>query len=200
MAAAGLGPWEPLTPPEVAALFHECPRPWWIAGGIAIDAFVGRGDRREHGDLDVGLLARDQAAVRAAVLADWDLHCADPPGSLRPWHPGETLQEPVHDVWARESADGPWRFDISLNPADGDEWAYRRDARIRMPLVDLVFRVDGIPYLVPEVQLLFKSKGLRERDERDFEDAAPLLDAGRRRWLRDALHTCSPGHQWLSRL
>ena len=83
MSDFGLGSWDPLAPSEVAMLLEECRAPWWIAEGFAIDAYVGRFDRRPHGDLDVGLLGRDQEAIRAC-LSGWDLHCADPPGRLRP--------------------------------------------------------------------------------------------------------------------
>jgi len=37
-----LGPWDPLRPAEVAGLLDGCPIAWWIAGGYAVDAFVGR--------------------------------------------------------------------------------------------------------------------------------------------------------------
>ena len=53
---------------------------------------------------------------------------------------------------------------------------------------------------MPEVQLLFKAKTVRAKDERDFADAVPLLDDAQRQWLRDALQVAHPEHQWLSRL
>jgi hypothetical protein len=200
-AAAGLGRWDPLSPRDAADLLSASAAPWWIAGGYAIDAFLDRLDRRPHEDLDVGLLARDQQAIRAC-LAGWDLQCVDPPGTLRPWLPGEHLIEPIHDVWGREVAAGTWRLQLVLNPSDGDGdiWIYRRDARIRLPLSELVWRCEGIPYLVPEVQLLFKAKTLRSKDAQDFEDALPELADARRAWLRQALSLTAPGHPWLARL
>ena len=191
--------WDPLGPEDVAALFEACPVPWWIAGGYAIDAFVGRFDRRPHEDVDVGLLARDQLALRAC-LAEWDLYCADPPGTLRPWRPDEVLEEPIHDVWGRRDPDHPWRLALVLNTSASGEWTYRRDERIRRPLPELVWRSDGIPYLVPEVQLLFKSKTVRPKDEQDFEDSVPLLSRAQRRWLKEALELSHPGHRWSQRL
>jgi hypothetical protein len=65
---------------------------------------------------------------------------------------------------------------------------------------EVVFERDGIRYLVPEVQLLFKSKGMRPKDEHDFADAIPLLDRDQQAWLRDALQLMSPGHPWLTQL
>lgn len=194
-----LGRWDPLSPSEVAELFGGCAAPWWIAGGHAIDAFVDQTKRREHGDIDIGILARDQAVLRLH-LADWDLHCADPPGSLRPWRPGEILEEPVHDVWARERPGQPWRVQVLLNPAADGTWIYRRDTRIRRDLSELVWWSVGIPYMSPEVQLLFKSKAVLPKDERDFTDSLPLLSPSQRDWLREKLQLTQPTHAWLRQL
>ena len=83
-----------------------------------------------------------------------------------------------------------------LNEADGDDWVYRRDFRIRRALGALVWRRDGIPYLAPEVQLLFKAKASRARDEADFEATLPLLNDGQRQWLGDALALAEPTSPW----
>jgi hypothetical protein len=198
-ARLDLGNWDPLTPAEVDALLAGCAVRWWIAGGYAIDAFVGRYDRRPHEDVDVGLLAHEQDAIRAC-LGGWELFCADPPGTLRPWDTGEHLEEPIHDVWARPSPSEPWRLALVLNPGAGDTWSCRRDPRITRPLAEISFDRDGIRYLAPEIQLLFKSKSPRPKDELDFEDSAPLLVEAQREWLRDALELTHPSHSWLTRL
>src|SRR5579875_2563143 len=106
------GPWEPLTPPDVVRKFAGVTAPWWIAGGYAIELFVGK-PLRPHGDIDVLLLRRDQALIHE-VLAGWDIHAADPPGTLRPWPAGERLPEHVHDIFCRERPDGPWRMQLML--------------------------------------------------------------------------------------
>jgi hypothetical protein len=59
---------------------------------------------------------------------------------------------------------------------------------------------DGIPYMRPDVVLLFKAKHAREKDERDFALAAPRLGAERRSNLRRWLALVHPGHDWLARL
>jgi hypothetical protein len=58
---------------------------------------------------------------------------------------------------------------------------------------------NGIPYLAPEIVLLFKAKhAARDKDAADFARALPLLDAQRRQWLADALRIVHPGHDWLT--
>jgi hypothetical protein len=57
----------------------------------------------------------------------------------------------------------------------------------------------GIPYLAPEIVLLFKAKhAARGKDAADFARALPLLDGQRREWLADALRVVHPGHDWIT--
>ncbi|GAB2482933.1 hypothetical protein GCM10027187_58150 [Streptosporangium sandarakinum] len=190
--------WEPAPLMEVVRLFRELAAPWWVGGGHAVELAVGR-SWREHADVDIGLLRRDQHATRR-MLAGWDCHVADPPGTLRPWPVGETLPARAHDVWVREHAGGPWRFQLMLDESDGDEWVYRRDARIRRPLDSLTVAADGFRRLALEVQLLYKARGRRAKDEADFAEALPALTGAQRRWLDEALAVEHGAHPWRDRL
>jgi hypothetical protein len=195
-----LGAWEPLAPDEAARMFAPADFPWWIAGGWAIDLAIGRLSR-PHDDLDIQVLRDDQRAVQA-LLSGWDLHAADPPGALRPWEPAEMLPARVHDIWCRHAPGTPWRLQFMLADTDGETWIFRRDPRIRRPIAELTrHTADGIPYLAPEVQLLYKSRmPARPKDEHDFAAANPYLDADARAWLRAALALHAPDHPWLLRL
>ena len=57
-----------------------------------------------------------------------------------------------------------------------------------------------MPVLSPEIQLLYKSKGRREKDEVDFARVLPLLTEEEKEWLGQALQTVTPGHPWSNRL
>lgn len=185
--------WEPAGVAEVVGLFGGLDVPWWVAGGHAVELFVGR-SVREHGDIDVLLLRRDQLAVQRA-LAGWEWWAADPPGRLRRWSPGEVLPVGVHDVWCRPAADRPWRVQVMLDEADGDDWVSRRDPLVRRPVAELGLVRGGVPCLAPEVQLFYKAAARRAKDEVDFAVVAPLLSAERRAWLDGVL---PPGHPWRS--
>lgn len=201
VTAEVLGRWVPDRPEDVATIFAEADFPWWIAGGYAIELAVGH-ELRAHGDLDVLVLRRDQGLVRD-LLADWDLYVADPPGQgeLRPWRPGEVLQPPLHDIWCRHTPKAPWSVQLMLDEAEGTQWVSRRNPAIRLP-IDRLGRTSktGIPYLVPEVQLFYKAKATRNKDEADFEAVLPLLDAPARAWLAGAINVIVPDHPWLRRL
>ena len=83
-----------------------------------------------------------------------------------------------------------------------DQWVYRRDPRIRRPVVELSGPTStrSLQVLSPDVQLLYKSKGLRPKDQHDFDAVLPALTTHQRRWLHDALSTTSPGHPWQATL
>ncbi len=190
------GSWEPATPDEVAAIFRGGQARWWIAGGYAIELAAGR-PVREHSDIDVLLLRRDQFAVQQA-LRGWEWQAADPPGSLRPWQRGEQLPAGVHDIWCRPGPGRPWRIQVMLDESSGEEWVSRRDERIRRPIASIgLVTASGIPYLAPEIQLFYKAKDPRPRDETDFAAARPVLTQAQRQWLSDALSLAyGPAHPW----
>ena len=199
-APISLGCWQPLSPHEVATLLAPQPAPWWIAGGWALDLFLG-GQTRAHDDIDVQILRRDQRRIRAA-LGDWDVQGALPPPRpdhwpFEEWRRDEDLDPAIHDVWCRPRRDAPWAVQLMVGESEGDEWIYHRAPRIRRALGAVGRRTDaGIPYLVPEIQLLYKAKAPRPKDEADFARVAPYLDDDSRHWLRDVLASVYPAHGW----
>lgn len=187
------GPWRPATTAELVGLFSGAPLRWWISGGVALELHVGR-SWRDHEDADVGICRTDAEAAHQ-WLAELCLYVAAR-GRLRPWD-GRPLsaEDDENNVWAKEEPDGSWRFDITIGDGDADAWIYRRDPSIRRHWSDAILTTaDGVPYLAPEIQLLFKSKDLREKDHADARQVIPLLEPPRRRWLNDHLPS---RHPWL---
>ena len=129
------GSWKPATPAEVAEIFSGCQAQWWIAGGYAIELAIGR-PVRDHADIDVLMLRRDQLAVQQA-LPGWQWQAADPPGSLRPWPPGERLPAGVHDIWCGPGPGESWRIQVMLDESSGRDWVSRRDERIGRPITSI---------------------------------------------------------------
>lgn len=187
-------------PARVLQLFKAYNAPWCIAGGWAIDLFLG-GVSRDHHDVEVAVLLRDQQQLFTHILGWQPRYCVPDSTERRRWQPGEWLHGPVHELHTKPPQSDVDELEILLDRSAGDDWIYRRDGRVRRPLSQAIrFNPDGIPYLAPEIVLLYKSKNPRERDEADFALAAPRLDAGARAWLRSALTLTAPDHPWLKRL
>jgi hypothetical protein len=191
------GPWHGLAPAEVATLLAGCPFRWWIAGGWAIEA--GGGRARRHEDTDLAVLRHDLASVRAWLSRFhlWEAH----DGTLRPLRPGDDITPEREQLWMRRDAYGPWLLDIVLSPSVDDEWIYKRDERIRLPLDDVGFvDAEQISYMRPEIVLLFKAKHVRKKDEADFATALDGLEDAGREFLIRALRLTLPAHPWLATL
>ena len=88
-----------------------------------------------------------------------------------------------------------------LAEGDNHNWAFRRNPAIVRPLEAVGRRTaDGVPYLDPSIQLLFKAKSSRPKDIADFNAVLAALSSAERVWLARALTATHPGHPWLARL
>jgi hypothetical protein len=58
--------------------------------------------------------------------------------------------------------------------------------------------VDGIPYLKPEICLLFKAKAMRDKDRADFDVVLSQMSPDQRAWLHSALQRVHPDHERIS--
>jgi hypothetical protein len=121
--------WKPLSVAQAVQLFANAPFVWGLAGGYAVEQFVGA-PIRAHGDLDV-IMFRDEQHLVQGWLKDWRLYAADPPGTLRPWLTNEYLPYGIHDIWGHRIGMSAWQLQIMLAEAERDEWFSRRNHRIR---------------------------------------------------------------------
>lgn len=192
---------EDSTPLVVARdLFRSYPCPYWIAGGWAIDLFTQR-VRRRHSDVDIAVLHRDIEFLGATFRNPRPLVYQPPTGKLREWAPDERLQ-PGPPGLLIPGDSHPCPIQVSLSGSDGDQWVYHRAAgTVRRPLARMTLTTErGLPFVAPEVALLYKSPMLRLKDMEDFADVHELLDAERRQWLIDNIAPRFPDHPWLPAL
>jgi hypothetical protein len=193
--------WMPITVTEINEMFTEIPITWCIAGGWALDLHLGK-KTREHSDIDVVIYREEQRILYQSLKKDWMLYKAQN-GKLKPWEDGEFLTS-INDVWLSKNTDSPWSFQIMLVDSENNEWIYRREKSIKRAKNKIFLRTnEGIPYIKPEVQLLYKagSSKIREKDYKDFQNILPLLVSKEKEWLKSSLNKQFPdGHDWIGYL
>ncbi|WP_224279079.1 nucleotidyltransferase domain-containing protein [Streptomyces sp. LS1784] len=185
------------TPSEVAQRLAGIGTPWYVAAGWALDLFRGR-QTRAHGDIEIAVPAASFPEVRRRFPG----YVLDAAGSGRIWEDAtpEVLAA-VHQTWLRDPATGNYLLDVFREPHDGDTWICRRDERIRLPYSGIIHHTqDGIPYLAPELVLLFKAKHARRKDQADFDATVPHMTLTQRETLAELLACAHPGHPWLADL
>jgi hypothetical protein len=130
---------------------------------------------RDHDDLDIGICRDDLDSARK-LLAGWD------------------FREGSNNLWARRSPDLGWGLDLTVGAGNEEHWVYRRDPMITRTWEEAVLHTpDAVPYLAPDLQLLFKSKDVRPKDDEDAARVIPELDADARAFLQTNL---PPDHPW----
>jgi hypothetical protein len=185
------------TPTEVAHHLAGTTVPWYVAAGWALDLFRGR-QTRQHGDIEIAIPAAGFPEIRRLFPG----YVFDAVGSGRLWENATPdVLAATHQTWLRDPATGNYLLDVFREPHDGDIWICRRDQTIRFPYVEIIRHTDdGIPYLAPELVLLFKAKHSRSKDEADFDTTVPRMSPTQRKTLSELLARVHPGHPWLANL
>ncbi len=188
-------------PLQACELLSRITCPWFVAGGWAVDLFLGA-ETREHADLEVAVFRKDQLIVRD-YLKGWAFVKAIPSsrGQTEPWSEDEWLELPVHEIHAQRSGAALEHIEFLLNEKHGSEWRFRKNLEIKRPIAFIGQRSkQGIPFLSPEVVLLYKANQPRGIDKADFEHVVPLLPKETASWLEQAIGACYPQHPWIARL
>ncbi|HEX3960300.1 MAG TPA: hypothetical protein VHZ03_27295 [Trebonia sp.] len=185
------------TPGEVARQLAGVATPWCVAAGWALDLFRGT-QTRKHGDIEIAIPAASFPEVRSRFPG----YAFDGVGTGRIWADATPdVLAAVHQTWLRDPATGNYLLDVFREPHDGDTWICRRDEAIRLPYRDIIHHThDGIPYLAPELVLLFKAKHSRPKDQADFDATVPHMTPVQREALAGLLARVHPGHPWLTDL
>lgn len=185
------------TPSEVARRLTGIATPWCVAAGWALDMFHGT-QTRKHGDIEIAIPAASFPQVRDRFPG----YVFDAVGDGRIWEAAtpEALAA-THQTWLRDPATDDYLVDVFREPHDGDTWICRHDETIRLPYNEIICHTqDGIPYLAPQLVLLFKAKHARPKDQADFDATVPRMTPTQREALAELLAHARPGHPWLSNL
>lgn len=186
-------------PLEAAAAMIGFRRPWCVAGGWAIDLWLGQ-VTRAHADVDLAVLRDHQIELRQH-LPEFTFKIAAMDGRLVPWKDStQMLMLPVHELHATDKATGR-KFEFLLNESDGIDWIFRRDFDVRMNLSGWIWQATAnIPVLNPLIVLLYKAKQPSPKDELDFHIALERLSEQQKSWLQIALLRQNAEHPWIDAL
>lgn len=191
--------WKPLSITEIKNVFSAIPIQWWIAGGWAIDIYLQK-ITRAHDDIDSVILRTDHLILHQYLNSEWELFIAYK-GQLVPWNKNEQLNPHFDDIWVKKKGESTWAFQVMLLDTEGMDWIYKRKNTIRKSIKDIGLKsLSGIPFLKPEIQLLYKggSSVIREKDVYDLKNILPNLNANKRLWLKESLNIQNPnGHKWI---
>lgn len=174
---------------RVTKLLQGLKCPWWVAGGWAVDLFLGR-QTRHHKDIEIAIARADQQHLLPLPNLAGIEYVEN--REKKTWR-GQKLELPIHELYLRFY--GGQEVEVLLNELEDGDWVYRRNPAVRLPVAKFPER-----RLPPEIALLYKSKNPRPEDEQDFEAAAPLLGAAERTWLSEAIARDYASHPWLPKL
>lgn len=192
------GRWADTRPNDAAAWLVGVESPWWFAGGWAIDLWLGR-ETRAHSDLEIGCFRLDLPKI-LRPFSDWEI-CEARQKQLRQYDLDAQPPSPPFSVWMRPREASLWTLEVVVEEHAQGVWFYRRDRNVTLPVANLTtITAAGLRVIVPEVQLLYKAKQLRDRDNADFSNVLPRLTSAARAWLRSALAVAHPDHIWITQL
>jgi GrpB-like predicted nucleotidyltransferase (UPF0157 family) len=194
---------------ELAQELKDFAHNWYVSSGWALDLFLGR-VTRAHFDVDVVVARADQLDLQQHMISRGWKFMTPLKARLEPWPMHMRMELPRHQAHAHRS--GAF-IDFLLTDMEHGAWRYRRDRTIIQSTERIGLRTTGavpglgagIPFLAPELALLFKSKNTsnkpeHNKDQDDFEQVIPHLSAESRAWLRWALLATDPAHPWIERL
>ena len=220
---------------ELKRLMESIGVRWAVCGGDAIDLFVGK-QTRLHKDIDVAVLWDDREQIIQGFLdMKWrvfepdggllreirslseDLRTEDNLWCIRPGTDSYTIVR-HHDNYYeistdREDQDILDYVEVLFNRVMNGQFLYKRNPSIYLDNY-LYHSESGIPYLAPEMVLLYKSIFVRytnspeeahrimvENYRHDFDVAAEKMTMEQRQWLENALLCSYPnGHEWIGKL
>ncbi|NVO26941.1 amino acid transporter [Donghicola sp. C2-DW-16] len=190
--------WNAWTPEMLAVRLSGLDATWYVAGGWALDLWLGQ-KTRDHEDLEF-VVRPAEAPLAAAHLDDLTFYTARQ-GALTEARLDQPIPEDVWQMWGADLAAGCWRVDMMIERGTPTTWAYKRAPEVTVPR-SLAVRVGagGIPILAPHLVLLFKARHCRPKDDADFQRFVPILDAKDRADLRDLLVRLHPDHKWIAAL
>ena len=180
---------------EVKQLLQEADFPWAVCGGFGLDLFLDE-EIRTHGDMDICVFEENrQENLRYMLERDWKVYEFRGMGKVRPMGDERDQYHQFFHTGIRKLN----YLEFLFNRAEKGEFLCDSGKGIRRKLTDSIRYRDEIPYLAPEIALLYKaSRHEEEKNRWDFERVYPRMDQDQQNWLLESLKALYPqGHPWI---
>ena len=193
-----------------------------VCGGFALDLFLGY-ETRTHGDIDILAFWEDREKIITYMQSKgyivYEMLGGGKVHRITDIKMQEKLRKNIFcctedcelvRLYDTDEADVYWLdyqhtgltklnyIEFLFNEKTEEEFIYARDERVRRGLANAILETDGVPYLAPELCLLFKSTDIeREGYQQDFELTVGKLSAEQRTWFEKSMELLYPeGHKW----
>lgn len=193
-----------------------------FCGGWAIDLFIGT-ETRKHGDIDIlaywqerdtlieymqslgfsvyemlgGGKAHHITDINYQIKSKRNIFCCTPDCELVCL--SKTDETDIYFIDFKHIGQTKLNFiEFLFNTGDNTSLFYARNHDIKLALSDAILYNDSLPYLAPEMCLLYKSTDTeREGYQSDYDNACLKMNQRQKRWLDEALTVMYPeGHKW----
>ena len=207
---------------QLSTFMQETGLDYALCGGYAIDLFIGK-KTRPHKDIDVVIFQEDRDKIIQFMLNNgWDVY--EPCGTdylhkinivsdqirnrsniwcVLPDNPHYKFTEHEKDMYAVECDNSEQTeldyIEFLFNTRKNDTFLYARNHDIQMGLDKAILKSEDIPYLAPEIVLLYKSTDANNPEYHlDFINSSMKMTKYQLKWLMKSLSIMFPnGHKWL---
>ncbi|MBQ4047045.1 MAG: hypothetical protein IJC93_01580 [Clostridia bacterium] len=194
---------------------------WAVCGGYALDLFLDR-TIRKHSDIDICVFENDRDTILQYMLKrDWRVYEFRGQGKVRPLNSASTSDVGRNFMCINGECDlvkfYPCEdtgmlyhqfFHIGIRTFNYIEFLFSKNNKnnfvfdeaknIYRDLSKAILFNGNIPYLAPEIALLYKSsQAEREEYHYDFEQTYPHMSNEQKEWFSQKLDVLYPdGHKW----
>jgi len=194
-----------------------------FCGGFAIELFLNRSIRK-HGDIDISVFWNDRNKIILYMQSlGWQVyemysggiahHITDIKNQIKAKRNIFCFKDGCELVRLIAQSDKDMYYldfnhreqkelnfiEYLFNNNSVNSFLYARNEDISLPLSKAILSQSEIPYLAPELVLLYKSTETeREGYQLDYNSAMAEMNTEQKLWLQAALKTMNPsGHKWL---
>lgn len=201
--------------------FSNAQIPWAVCGGYALDLFLDR-TIRVHSDIDICVFEKDRNAILRYMLQnDWRIYEFRGQGRVRPldaesssdagrnlmclngdcnlvkFYPCEESGLLYHEFFHTGISTFNY-MEFLFNTTSGNNFVFDKEKNIERVMSNAILFNDGIPYLAPEIVLMFKASQSERADyQYDFEQTYVRMSNEQKAWFSQNLNKFYPnGHGW----